>query len=153
MAVSPERFTLKTQEAIQNAQQIAREKGHQELTPEHLLLALVCQSDSVVRPLLQKAKVQPSLLEGRLEEALGKLPKVSGAQIYASQRLAALLDKAWDEAQALKDEYLSAEHLLIACGCEETLPQADQGRLQLALSLKANVLVFEGQTVEVVIAQ
>jgi len=114
MAVGPDKFTIKTQEALQSAQQIARERQHQELLPEHVVMALIRQSEGVVPPLLERAKVQRSRLEARLEEALGKLPKVSGAQVYASQRLSQMLENAWGEAQKLKDEYLSAEHLLIA---------------------------------------
>ena len=114
MAIKPDRFTLKSQEAIQAAQELAREKQHQELQPEHLLMALLRQADGVVPPILQRGGVRPSQIEGRLQEALDRLPKVSGTEVYASPRLGKLFDPAWREAQALKDEYVSTEHLLLA---------------------------------------
>ena len=119
MAVGPDRFTLKSQEALQAAQQVARECEHQELQPEHLLLALVGQADGVVAPILQRAGVRPETVTHQVTAELDRLPRVSGAQIYASQRLGKLLDAAWSEAQKLKDEYLSAEHLLIAIAEEK----------------------------------
>ena len=114
MAFRPDRLTTKSQEALQAAQDIARERGQQELTPEHLLLALVRQKEGVVPPILQRAGVPADQLERRLEDALDAIPKVSGGDIYASPRFSKLLEAAWKEAQALKDEYVSAEHLLLA---------------------------------------
>ncbi len=114
MAFRPDRLTIKSQEALQAAQDIARERGQQELTPEHLLLALVRQKDGVVPPILQRAGASADRLERRLEEALDAIPKVAGGDIYASPRLSKLLEAAWKESQALKDEYVSAEHLLLA---------------------------------------
>ncbi len=114
MPLRPDRLTLKSQEALQGAQEIAQERQHQELLPEHLLLALVRQSDGVVIPIMQRAGVQPSVVEQRLTTELDRVPKVSGAQPYLSQRLSRLLDSAWKEAQGIKDEYVSTEHLLLA---------------------------------------
>ena len=119
MAVRPDRFTSKSQEALQSAQEIAQRGQHQELLPEHLLQALVQQDDGVVVPILQRAKVRPEVISQRLNAALDGLPKVTGAQIYASPRLASVLDAGWREAQNLKDEYLSTEHLLIAIAVED----------------------------------
>jgi ATP-dependent Clp protease ATP-binding subunit ClpB len=114
MALRPDRLTIKSQEGLQAAQDIARERGQQELAPEHLLLALVRQKDGVVPPVLQRAGASADRLERRIEEALDAIPKVSGGELYASPRLNKLLEAAWKEAQALKDEYVSAEHLLLA---------------------------------------
>jgi ATP-dependent Clp protease ATP-binding subunit ClpB len=114
MAFRPDRLTIKSQEALQAAQDIARERSQQELTPEHLLLALARQKDGVVPPILQRAGASADRLERRLEEALDAVPKVSGGEIYASPRLGKLFDLAEKEAKALKDEYVSAEHLLLA---------------------------------------
>jgi ATP-dependent Clp protease ATP-binding subunit ClpB len=114
MAFRPDRLTIKSQEALQAAQDIARERGQQELTPEHLLLALVRQKDGVVPPILQRAGASADRLERRIEETLDAIPKVSGGELYASPRLSKLLEAAWKEAQTLKDEYVSAEHLLLA---------------------------------------
>jgi len=119
MALRPDRLTLKSQEALQAAQSLAQERQHQELLPEHLLLALVRQSDGVVVPILQRAGVQPAAVERRLVEELDRVPRVSGAQLYLSPRLSRLLDAAWREAQGLKDEYVSTEHLLLASAQEK----------------------------------
>ena len=140
MPIKPDRFTLKSQEAIQAAQDLAREKQHQELQPEHLLMALLRQADGVVPPILQRGRVRPAQVEGKLQEALDRLPKVSGAEVYASPRLGKLFDAAWREAQALKDEYVSTEHLLLAAA-EEREGQA--GRILRDAGLtKENILIL-----------
>ncbi len=140
MAIRPDRFTLKSQEAIQAAQELAREKQHQELQPEHLLMALLRQADGVVPPILQRGGVQPAQVERRLHEALDRLPKVSGAEVYASPRLGKLFDAAWREAQALKDEYVSTEHLLLAAAEER---EGMAGRILRDAGLtKENILIL-----------
>ena len=119
MSIKPDRYTIKSQEALQAAQQLAAERQNPELLPEHLLCALVKQSDGIVAPILQRGGMQASVVEDRLRAELDRLPKVSGAQTYASQRLAQLLEAAWKEAQSLTDEYLSTEHLLLALAQEK----------------------------------
>ena len=119
MGIQPDKLTLKSQEALQAAQEVARREQHQELTPEHLLTALLRQSDGVVVPILQRAGVKPNIVEARLVEELQRLPRVEGGQIYAPPRLGKLLDAAWREAQKLKDEYISTEHLLLATAEEK----------------------------------
>ena len=114
MAIQPDKFTLKSQEALQAAQELAQSKQHQEVLPEHLLMALVQQRDGVVVPILQRAGVQPDAVEKQLAAELERIPRVSGGRTYASPRLAKLLDAAWRQAQKLKDEYVSTEHLLLA---------------------------------------
>jgi ATP-dependent Clp protease ATP-binding subunit ClpB len=110
-----DKFTIKAQEAVQEAQRLAEENGHQEITTEHLLAALLAQSEGIVRPVLQKVGANPATIESQVQAALDKLPKVSGvtSSQYVSQALKEVLDKAWDEAQRMKDEYVSAEHLLL----------------------------------------
>ena len=119
MTIRPDRFTLKSQEALQAAQDLAEQHGHPELQPEHLLLALLRQQDGVAPSLLQRGGVQPGAIEQQLIAELDKLPKVSGAQLHASPRLSQTLDAGWKEAQQLKDEYLSAEHILLAIAGEK----------------------------------
>src|SRR5262245_52900107 len=109
-----DKFTVKAQEAVQAAQSLAVEGGHQAIEPEHLLLALLQQQEGVVGPLLGKLGARPEPLVRELKTALGKLPTVKGGgRQYVSDRLEAALNRAWDEAQRLKDEYCSTEHLLI----------------------------------------
>src|SRR2546422_930683 len=114
MPFRPDRLTEKTQEAIQQAQTLAQEAQHQEITPEHLLLALLQQQDGTVRPILQQIGVEPARVEGALKAQLDRLPKVYGAETYLGSRLRRLLDSASNEMERLKDEYLSTEHLLLA---------------------------------------
>src|SRR4030081_2720426 len=114
MPFRPDRLTEKTQEAIQQAQSLAQEAQHQEITPEHLLFALLQQQDGTVRPILQQIGVDPGRVEAELKAELDKLPKVYGAETYLGSRLRRLLDAAWSEMERLKDEFLSTEHLLLA---------------------------------------
>jgi ATP-dependent Clp protease ATP-binding subunit ClpB len=110
-----DRLTLKAQEAVQTAQDEAGKRRHQQMDVEHLLLALIEQADGVVLPLLKKLGADPGRIKADIEEALNKLPKVEGlVQTYLSPRLGKLFDKAEQEAERLKDEYISTEHLLIA---------------------------------------
>jgi len=111
-----DKLTLKAQEAIAQAQELALEEGHQEITPEHLLLALLDQKEGVVGPILEKIGIKKNI-ELRVKEELKKLPKVSGTgagQLYLSNRLNQVFAQAAKHATALKDEYISTEHLLLA---------------------------------------
>ncbi len=110
-----DQFTVKAQEAIQAGQALARRAGNPQYEPEHLMLALLDQEQGLVPAIVQRVGAEPQLLRDRLQEALGKLPKVSGGEgANLSQRLLKLFDKAEDEAKSLKDEYVSSEHLLLA---------------------------------------
>ncbi|RCK79764.1 MAG: ATP-dependent chaperone ClpB [Candidatus Ozemobacter sibiricus] len=113
------RMTQKSQEALQQAQNLAVQYGHQEVDVEHLLLALIGQQDGLVPRLLNRLNVPLDALQQRLETELGRKPRVSGPgakpdQIYVTRALSAVLVKAEEEMKALKDEYLSVEHLLLA---------------------------------------
>jgi len=122
-----DKLTIKAQEAIHEAQQIAEQYNHQSLEPEHLLLALLRQPEGVVVPVLQRLEADPNLIAGRLEEIIEKIPKVYGeavGEVYASNAFSRLLKNAAAEAQQLKDEYISTEHLLIAVAEGERASEA-----------------------------
>src|SRR5205809_1494007 len=114
MPFRPDRLTGTTQEAIQQAQTLAQEAQHQEITPEHLLRALLQQPDGTVPPILQQVGVDPARVASDVKAQLDRLPKVYGAETYLCSRLRRLLDAASTEMEQLKDEYLSTEHLLLA---------------------------------------
>ncbi len=110
-----DKFTLKSQDAVQAAQEIASRNKQQQIDVEHLVLALLEQQDGVVIPILKKLGADPERIKAELVAVLNKLPKVEGLiQSYLSPRLNNLFEKAGHEADRLKDEYLSTEHLLIA---------------------------------------
>jgi len=117
-----EKFTLKAQEALQEAKSIAEGKHHQQIDVEHLLLALLGQKEGIVIPILQKLGSNPDLVASQLGDELNRIPQVTGrgtGQVYLSSRLNEILNNAWKEAERLKDEYLSTEHLLIAIADEK----------------------------------
>jgi ATP-dependent Clp protease ATP-binding subunit ClpB len=112
-----DKFTMKSQEAVQASQGLAESLGHQEIQPEHLLRVLLEQSEGVVLPVLQKigVSVQPLLKE--VDVLLDRLPKVSGGgfgQVYVSQKLKKVLDLAFKTAREMQDDYVSQEHLFLA---------------------------------------
>jgi ATP-dependent Clp protease ATP-binding subunit ClpB len=128
-----QKFTIKSQEAVQNAQEIAASYSNQSIEPEHLLAALVQDADGLVTPILQKVGANVDYIKIKVNEIVERLPKVSGAGVgnqFIGQTLAQLFDAALKEAQSLKDEYVSTEHLLLALvGHRSSAGQllADQG--------------------------
>ena len=115
MAIRWDKFTVKSQEAIQSAGSLATEHGNPELLPLHLLSALLEDKEGVIVPVLQKVGVATDQLIAKTTEALGKLPRVSGgAQPGMSNAMQKVLDEAFKEAGNFKDEYVSTEHLLLA---------------------------------------
>ncbi len=115
-----DKLTVKAQEALQEAQALARRRDQQEILPEHLLAALLSQEDGLVPPLLQRIGAEPRLVQARLEEELKKVPQVHGGEGgHLSQRALKVLDAAQDEAGALKDEFISTEHILLAIAAEK----------------------------------
>ncbi|MGK7346275.1 MAG: ATP-dependent chaperone ClpB [Candidatus Nitrospinota bacterium M3_3B_026] len=110
------KFTTKAAEAVQEAMNIAAAHGHQEITPAHLLLALVEQAGGVVPSLLSKLERRPDDIAGEIKKHLGSLPSVSGGteRAYMSPDLKTVFDNAEAEAGRLRDEYISAETLLLA---------------------------------------
>ncbi len=115
-----DKFTIKAQEALQSAQGIARRRDNQQVDVEHLLLALLEQTDGIVPPVLQKIGANLDLLRSRLDDALAKFPKVEGGEAYLAQRLAKALDRAEDLAGKMGDEYLSTEHMLASIAEEKS---------------------------------
>ena len=111
-----DKFTLKTQEVIQNSQEIASKKGHQQIEPEHLLHALLEQKEGVIPSLFGKIGVSEDAVLQELIQTLDQLPKVSGAggDAYISPRSKVVLDQALKEAGQMRDEYVSVEHVLLA---------------------------------------
>ncbi|HMK37894.1 MAG TPA: ATP-dependent chaperone ClpB [Bacteroidota bacterium] len=111
------KFTVKSQEALQNAQEIASSYGNQIIEPEHMLAALVQDPHGTVVPVLEKLGVNTGFLKIKINDALGRLPKVTGVSIASqslSPALGRLIEAAQKQAEDLHDEYLSTEHLLLA---------------------------------------
>ena len=113
------KFTEKSQAALEEAQAIGTRRQHQAVDVEHLALALLEQEEGLVPRLVEKAGVSPDLLKQRIDEGLDRIPRVSGDTksgqgIHVTQRLNKLLVTAQDEAKKLKDEYVSVEHLVLA---------------------------------------
>ncbi|MEP7078635.1 MAG: ATP-dependent chaperone ClpB [Chthoniobacterales bacterium] len=111
----PDKFTQKMQEALQAAQEVALQFNQQEITNEHFLLALLDQTDGVTRPLLEKLGLTASELRSRLESEVKRRPQVHGSSdVRLGNELRATIDAAEKEMAKLKDEFLSAEHYLLA---------------------------------------
>ncbi|MFH1479915.1 MAG: ATP-dependent chaperone ClpB [Pseudomonadota bacterium] len=112
-----DKFTLKSQELIQDAQRLAEKFGHQQLEPEHFTRIILEQKDGVIPPLLGKIGLNRDQLIRDLDVVLERLPRVSGTgigQVYISPRTKTVLDQALKEAEQMKDEYVSLEHILLA---------------------------------------
>jgi len=110
------RLTLKSQAALEGAREQALARNHQAIEPEHVLFALLSDPEGVIYPLLHNLGVAPKPLRDRVDAALDRLPKVyaPGGEVRISQATGAMLEQAFREAQALTDEYVSTEHLLLA---------------------------------------
>ncbi|HEX2261707.1 MAG TPA: Clp protease N-terminal domain-containing protein, partial [Candidatus Binatia bacterium] len=111
-----DKLTTKSQEALQQAQSLAEKRNHQAIDVEHLLFALLGQKEGVVLSLLQKLGASTSSLTERLQKALDRVPQVTGStgQTFITPRLKKIIEAAEAEAETLKDDYVSAEHLLLA---------------------------------------
>ncbi|MGA7189422.1 MAG: ATP-dependent chaperone ClpB, partial [Candidatus Acidiferrales bacterium] len=118
-----DKLTVKAQEALQAAQEMGGRMGQQQIEPLHLLWALIAQGDGVVPPLLEKLGVSPARLAAEAEKQIERLPKVSGvSQQYLSPATNKVLESAFDEAQRLKDEYVSTEHILLGISSADKDP-------------------------------
>jgi len=124
MAIKWDKFTVKSQEALQVAQGSAAENGNPEVLPLHLMAALLEDKEGVVRPVLEKVGVAVPQLQSAIHAAIAKLPKVQGAaqQPGLSQALNKVLDGAFKEAENFKDEYVSTEHLLLSLAKQKNEP-------------------------------
>jgi ATP-dependent Clp protease ATP-binding subunit ClpB len=114
MALDPNRWTLKTTEAFSAAAEAAKAASNPEVTPDHLLIALLGQHEGIVLPMLQKLGVDPVAVRNRAADAVGKLPKSYGSEASISTELKSVLEVADRARGDLADEYLSTEHLLLA---------------------------------------
>ena len=123
-----DRLTIKAQEALQTAQSLSSQAQSPELGVEHLMAALITQTDGIVTPIFQKLGADTASIKVAIEGVIEKAPKVhrAGSELYISAALQTVLDNALKEATTLKDEYVSTEHLLIACA--ET-KQSETGKI------------------------
>jgi len=110
-----DKFTVMSQEAFQESQKKAGELGHQEIRPEHLLWVFLNQDENIVISVLEKIGISPDKIRFELEKTLERLPKVAGAgDVYLSSAMRQIMSGAQKEAEKLKDEYVSTEHLFLA---------------------------------------
>ena len=118
-----EKMTVKAQEALQQANDVAARHENQQIEPVHLLAALVSQTDGVVPPLLARLGIRSETLTQEIEREISRLPKVQGfAQQHMGKSLNNVLERAFDEAERFKDEYVSTEHLFLALAGEDRDP-------------------------------
>jgi ATP-dependent Clp protease ATP-binding subunit ClpB len=118
-----EKMTVKAQEAVQSAQEIAATHENQQIEPVHLLAALVAQDGGVVPPLVTKLGIRPEVLSQEIEREIARLPKVQGfGQQHMGTAVNRVLERAFKEAEKFKDEYVSTEHLFLAIASEDRGP-------------------------------
>ncbi len=118
-----DKFTIKSQELIQEAQSLASRYGNQQIEPEHLLGAMLQEADSIAGAMLRKLGASPAGIGGEVTAAIEKLPSVSGGgmgEAYLSTRSKSVLEAAFAEATKMKDEYVSIEHIFLAIADEKT---------------------------------
>ncbi len=119
-----DKFTIKVQEALMAARSLAQERDHQQIEPVHLLVALIDQQEGITTPLLQKLGINIKSLLSDLYNEMGRIPKVTGAgviDVVLSRESGTLFDVAWKEADILRDQYLSTEHILLAMSTKDSL--------------------------------
>ena len=133
-----DRFTVKSQEALERAQRIARENGNPDLGNFHLLAALLTEDESPVAAVLEKLGARREAIANEVAEALGRLPRVQGGSMRAGPAFVATLDHAEDIAQSLKDEFVSVEHLLLALA----EPDADDAAKLTSAAARAHAAVL-----------
>src|SRR5258708_29050177 len=118
-----DKMPVKPQEALQGAQEVAARHENQQIEPIHLLAALVAQTDGVVLPLLARLGIRAEALTQEIEREIGRLPRVSGfAQQHMGKTLNDVLERAFDEAQRFKDEYVSTEPMFLAIAGQDRDP-------------------------------
>jgi ATP-dependent Clp protease ATP-binding subunit ClpB len=118
-----EKMTVKAQEAVQHAQEVAARHENQQVEPVHLLAALAAQADGVVPPLLARLGIRSEALTQEIEREIGRLPKVQGfGQQHMGRALNDVLERAFKEADNFKDEYVSTEHLFLAIAGQDRDP-------------------------------
>lgn len=138
-----DKMTVKVQDALQSASALAQQKDHSEIGTEHVLYALLTQEGGIVAPIVERIGADPTQLAGQVQTLLDRYPVVHGnVQMGLSAEFSKILAKAEQEASALKDEYLSAEHILLAIvssdgGCASLLKQNGITRSSVLEALKA----------------
>ena len=132
-----DKLTVKSQEAVTSAQELANELGHQEVDVEHVLVCLIQQEDGVVPGILGKVGTNKGQLIELLDAALKRKAKVSGGKQFVSNRLNEVVNKAFTEAKSMKDEYVSTEHLLLAI----TGDKGSAGKALKEVGLKRDVVL------------
>jgi len=117
-----DKFTIKSQELIQSAQSLASQHNNQQIEPEHLLAAMLAETEGIAGAMLRKLGAAPNEIAQQVTAAIARLPGVSGAgtgEVYISPRAKAVLEQAFTEATNMKDEYVSIEHILLAISDEK----------------------------------
>src|ERR1043166_687274 len=114
-----DRFTIRGQEAVQEAIGIAEKNQNQQVEPEHLLASMLEQKEGVVKPIFGKIGANSQSIQTDILAAIEKFPKVSGGQQYFSSRTNTVFQDAQKEAEKMQDEYLSTEHLLLSIATEK----------------------------------
>jgi ATP-dependent Clp protease ATP-binding subunit ClpB len=121
MAIRFDKFTIKAQEALQRAQSLAADRGNPQIESIHLLAGLVAESDGIVRPILEKIGANRAQLEKIIDSELAHLPKTTGgAMPQLGDSAVKVLEAAQTQADTMKDEFVSTEHLLLACAAVDT---------------------------------
>ena len=137
-----DKLTIKAQEAIQEAQQLAQSKGQQQIESVHLLSALIEQEQGIVGPILEKLGANKDFVYSKCQDVIERLPQVSSpagfGQVYISPELNEILNAAWEEAMGLKDEYLSTEHILLAMSGKQ---DSTVGRILMDAGVKRDALL------------
>ncbi|MDQ3175725.1 MAG: AAA family ATPase, partial [Acidobacteriota bacterium] len=133
-----DRFTLRAQEAIQAAIELAERNQNQQVEPEHLLAAMLDQPEGIVRPLLGKLTVNVPVVLNDLRAAIGRFPRVQGGQQYFSSRLSQVFTAAQKQAEDMKDEFVSTEHLLLSITDEK---EGESGKILRQHGVKRDDLV------------
>jgi ATP-dependent Clp protease ATP-binding subunit ClpB len=133
-----DRFTLRAQEAVQTAIELAERNQHQQVEPEHLLAAMLEQPEGVVRPILGKLSVEVAVVAKDIQGAIARFPRVQGGQQYFSPRLNQIFTAAQKQAEGMKDEFISTEHLLIKIGEEK---DGEAGKILRQHGLKREDLI------------
>ena len=139
MVMSADKFTRQAQEALQRSQELVRNYQHSQWDVEHVLLALVALEDGLPEQILRELGVDPGVVKSRLHQALERAPKVvsGSAQIFITPRLQRLLQVSNEEAQRLRDEFISVEHLLVAAVREDS---GDSARLFRDLGINQEIM-------------
>ena len=133
-----DRFTLRAQEAIQTAIETAEKNQHQQVEPEHLLAVMLEQPEGIVRPILGKLSVNVTVVANDIQAAIARFPRVQGGQQYFSPRLTQIFNVAQKQAEAMQDDFISTEHLLLAISEEK---DGESGKIVRQHGLKRDDLL------------